>query len=186
MRAVETFTDDLVCVGKITAPHGIRGDVKVMSYLEDAATFEEYTSFAGPHGDPFTLKSARIVGADRLICTFKEVVDRTAAEKIADTLLYVPRHLLGTPEEGAFFYADLEGLPVFIPASETPVGHVITVHNFGASDVLELELEGGVSPEGVPLPKQRVYYPLTEVAVPVLDIEARRIEVLPEILNSLK
>ena len=45
-------------------------------------------------------------------------------------------------EEGEYYHADLIGLPAF-DANGREVGTVAAVENYGAGDLLEIELEGG-------------------------------------------
>ena len=69
--------------------------------------------------------------------------DRDAAERLANTKLYVPRERLPDPDEAdEFYHADLIGLAVVDRAGET-LGTVVAVHNFGAGDLIEVRQARG-------------------------------------------
>jgi 16S rRNA processing protein RimM len=102
-----------------------------------------------------TLKSLR-----GNIARFAEVADRTAAEALRGTELSVPRSALPPLEEGEYYYADLIGLPAVSTEGE-PLGEVVAVENFGASDVVEIERPTG----------KRFMVPMTDQAVPAWDAE---------------
>jgi 16S rRNA processing protein RimM len=101
------------------------------------------------------LLKARDDGKGGAIARFAEIADRTAAEKLRGTALTVPRSAMPPLEEGEYYHADLIGLPVVSPQGE-PLGTVIGVENFGAGDVLEVELPNGkramapMNPDAVP------------------------------------
>ena len=58
------------------------------------------------------------------------------------SLVEVDRSALPSLEEGEYYHADLVGLPC-IDRDGRPVGTVIAVENFGAGDLLEIELSDG-------------------------------------------
>lgn len=157
-----------VCVGQITAAHGVRGLVKLKSFTEDPAAIGSY--------DPLTDGSGRQVLRIRLMSAAKDhwlahvegVDDRNAAEALAGTRLYVERSHLPEPEEDEFYHADLLGLPVFLPDG-TGFGEVAGLHDFGAGDVMEVRMPVGGT----------VMVPFTRDAVPVVDPRGGRVVVDP-------
>jgi 16S rRNA processing protein RimM len=86
------------------------------------------------------------------------VADRTAAEAMRGTALTVPRSSLPPLGEGEYYHADLIGLPARSETGEL-LGTVVAVENYGASDLVEIEREGG----------RRFLVPLTVQAVPHWD-----------------
>src|SRR6185295_13168229 len=76
------------------------------------------------------------------VIAFAGVADRNAAEALKGTELFVDRAALPGTDEDEFYHADLIGLEV--QDSEGRVlGKVISLHNFGASDVLEFSRPDG-------------------------------------------
>jgi 16S rRNA processing protein RimM len=83
------------------------------------------------------------------------ISDRNGAEAITGTDLYVARAQLPAAEEGSFYHADLIGLAAVAPDG-TDIGRVVSVHNFGAGDLLEIALGGSRRTELVPFTAQFV------------------------------
>jgi 16S rRNA processing protein RimM len=76
------------------------------------------------------------------VARFESVNHRSAAEALRGSLVEVDRSSLPPLEEGEYYHADLIGLP----AEDTEgkqLGTVVAVENYGAGDLLEIELEGG-------------------------------------------
>ncbi len=139
--------DRPVTLAAITGAHGIRGEVKLKIFADDLPS---YRLFNGG-----TLK---LVSLRQDIARFEGVADRTAAEAMRGTALTVPRSSLPPLGEGEYYHADLIGLPARSEAGE-PLGTVVAVENYGASDLIEIEREGG----------RRFLVPLTAQAVPHWD-----------------
>ena len=97
-------------MGVIGRPHGVRGLVRVTSYAEDLTAYGPLTDAKGRR---FVLRwrgegvaeVAELVGGAEV-----KVADRTAAEKLTNTRLFVDRAQLPEPEEDEFYLADLIGL----------------------------------------------------------------------------
>ena len=111
------------------------------------------------------MRSAR----SHLGARLRGINDRTAAERLARLLLFVPRGRLPAPTADEFYHADLIGLAA-VTADGAEVGTVLAVHNFGAGDILELRPPDG----GAPL-----MLPFTQAFVPEVDIAGGHIVVAP-------
>jgi 16S rRNA processing protein RimM len=82
--------------------------------------------------------------------------------------LYIPRSRLPEIDEAdTFYHADLIGLKA-VTQSGDEVGTVSAVHNFGASDVIEIKPYAG----------EPLLMPFTEATVPEIDLGARRIVIV--------
>ena len=104
------MAERLLCLGRITAAHGIKGEVRVKSYT---AAPEDLVAY-GPLSDASGAKQYRLSLSGRLksslICRIDEVKDRDAAEALRGLALYVPRTALPEIEEAdLFYYTDLKG-----------------------------------------------------------------------------
>lgn len=158
-----------VCVGQITAAHGVRGLVKLKSFTGNPRAVAGYgplTDRAGGRVFRIRLMSA---AKDHWLAEVGGVRDRNAAEALAGTRLYVERRLLPEPEEGEFYHADLIGLPAFLPDGAR-FGSVTALYDFGAGDMVEIRMEEG---------GRTVLIPFTLAAVPVVDVAGGRITVDP-------
>jgi 16S rRNA processing protein RimM len=76
------------------------------------------------------------------VARFEGVGDRSAAEALRGSLVEVDRTALPPLEEGEYYHADVIGLPCEDRGGNA-VGTVVAVENYGAGDLLEVELDGG-------------------------------------------
>lgn len=169
MAAAREQAGERVCLGVIVAAHGVRGQVRIKPFTEapeDVAAYGTVEDEAGARR--FEIEVAgRAKGT--VIARIEGVEDRTAAERLRGTRLYVDRAALPAIEEDeTYYHADLIGLAVEDRAGR-PLGRVVAVNDFGAGDVLELE-----DPEGAPL-----VLPFTRQVVPVVDLEGGRLVAEP-------
>jgi len=162
------MADRKVCIAVITGPHGVRGQVRVKSFTEEPDGVMAYgpvTDVAGAR--QFRLKPAG-VSRGQMLARIDGVTDRNAAEALRGVELYVDRDRLPQPEEDEFYYADLIGLQA-VDEAGNEIGSVRAMQNFGAGDLIEIAVAGG-----------RVeLYPFTREVVPVIDLDAGRVVVVP-------
>lgn len=130
---------DLVSVGVITGAHGIRGEVKLRSFTADPEAIASYSPLETAKGIRIEIARLR-AQKDGFIAVLKGVTDRNAAEALKGTELFVPRSRLPEPEDGEVYLDDLIGLPVVLKDG-TPLGEIIGVENFGASDLIDVKVE---------------------------------------------
>ncbi len=122
-----------ILMGVIGRPHGVRGLVRVTSYADDLTA---YGPLSDAQGRRFVLRGrgegvaeiAEVVGGAEV-----KVADRTAAEKLTNTRLYVDRVQLPEPEADEFYLADLIGLAA-VDVDGMVLGTVGAVHDYGAGD----------------------------------------------------
>jgi 16S rRNA processing protein RimM len=136
-------------MGEITGAQGIRGEAVVRTYTEDPDAIATYGPLTDEPGTRhFTLTVVRVT-AKGTVVRIDGVSDRTAAEALKGTKLYVDRASLPQPDEGAYYHADLIGLAA-VDTAGTPVGEVIAVLNYGAGDILEIRLKESAKTELIP------------------------------------
>jgi 16S rRNA processing protein RimM len=164
-------------VARIGAAHGVRGEVKLWSFTEDPLAVADYGPLQTEDGaQAFEIESLR-PGKDFLVARLKGVNDRSAAEKLTNTDLFVPRQRLPAIEEAdTFYYADLVGLSA-VTADGKTLGTVSAVHNFGAGDIIEIAPEGG---------GQTLMLPFTDDVVPEVDMKGKRIIVVPPVQSEAR
>lgn len=143
--------DTPVTLAVIIGAHGVTGEVRLKVFAEDLSAHRRF------NGGALMLKSVR-PGNNGAIARFAEVVDRNAAEALRGTELTVTRDELPPLGEGEYYHADLLGLSA-VSESGDPIGTIVTVENFGAGDVLEIE-----KPDG-----KRFMVPMRAEAVPAWD-----------------
>ena len=157
----------LVCLGQIGAAHGVRGEVRLRSFTADPAAIVSYGPLETEDGRIFEIESLR-PAKDHFVATLAGIADRNAAERLANTKLYVPRDRLPEPDEpDEYYHADLVGLAVVDRAGK-PLGTVVAVHNFGAGDLIEVR-------QAEAEPTQLL--PFDALTVPDVDLTAGRLVV---------
>ncbi len=164
------MADDLVLLGIVGAPHGVRGEVRIKTFTGDPLAVGEYGPLFDEGGRSFEIVEVK-PAKEVVIARLKGVASREAAEALNGVKLHVPRSRLPASEdEDEFLQADLIGCAVTDSAGAV-LGEVRAVANFGAGDLLDIELSDG----------RAVLMPFTKAFAPRVDIAARRIEVAPPV-----
>lgn len=162
-------SDELVLMGRIGAAHGIRGEVRILSFTANPVDIAAYGPLAtSRQGFTVTIGKVRPAG-NMVIASLAGISDRTAAEKLNGVELFLPRSRLPEADgEDDFYHADLIGL-----AARTPdgmqLGEVIAVPNFGAGDLLEVR-----RPDG-----NTVFFAFTRQIVPEVNLGEGYLVVMP-------
>ena len=160
-----------VCIAQIGAAHGVRGEVRLKAFTEDPLSVARYGALESEDGTQrFEIEAVRPT-KDMLVARLKGISDRDAAEALTNVRLYVAREKLPKAADDEFYHADLVGLAAVTSNGEA-IGTVKAVHNFGAGDLLEIELAAGGA---------ALMLPFTEVTVPAVDIAGRKIMVDPPV-----
>lgn len=169
--------DSHILLGVIGRPHGVRGLVRVTSHTADPADLTAYGPLTDAKGRRFVLRLrgeglaevAELVGNTQV-----KVTDRTAAEQLTNTALYIDRAQLPPPEEDEFYLTDLVGLAACDTAG-VALGRVATVHDYGAGTSLEIQRPGAAA----------LLVPFTRACVPEVDLAAGTVTVdVPAEINA--
>ncbi len=156
-----------ICLGQIGAPHGVRGEVRLHSFTAEPAAIASYGPLETEDGRVFKIETLR-PAKHAFVAKLSGVADRDAAERLANTKLYVRRERLPEPAAAdEFYYADLIGLRAVDHAGRE-CGTVVGVHNFGAGDLIELRPAAGAPTE---------LLPFDAATVPEIDIAHGRLVV---------
>ena len=167
------MTANRVIVGKFTAPHGIRGQMKLVSYTENPADIARY-NLTNKSGDKTFSFKMRPATKGQWVATLKDVTTREQAELLRNVELYADRAEFDAPDEDSFFIEDLVGLRVM--KEEEHYGTVLTVQNYGAGDIIEIKKASNGKKE---------LYLFNEATFPEVDIKAQIIHFFPpEIVNA--
>ena len=160
---------DRVLLGEIGAAQGLKGEVRLRSYTRtptDIAAYGPLQDETGAHR--IEIERARAT-PKALIARIKGVATREAAEALTGTKLYVSRAALPAHGSEEWYVTDLIGLAALAPDG-TPLGTVVAVHNFGASDIVEVApAEDGPT----------LLVAFTDANVPQVDIENGRLVLIP-------
>ena len=162
-----------ICVAQIGPAHGTRGEVRLKSFTADPMAVKDYGALETEDGTATfrieALRPAKSPAKSHLVAQLAGVHDRTAAERLTNLRLFVPRERLPAPEADEFYHADLIGLAA-VTADGRPLGTVVAIHDFGAGDILEVRPEGR---------RDTVMLPFTTATAPVVDVAGGRIVIDP-------
>ncbi len=140
MAAPASGAGERVALAAVAGAHGIRGELKLKLFSDSAESLAAHKRlFVG--GSERRLIEVRKSGR-MAVARFEGVPDRSAAEALRGQLIEIEQSALPPLADGEYYHADLIGLPCE-DGEGKPVGRVVAVENYGAADLLEVELEGG-------------------------------------------
>ena len=148
-----------VLLAAVMGAQGLKGEVKAKIFTAAPDALPRYGKLHARDGRTFTITAFRPSKQGEAVIAFAEVKDRNTAEALKGTELFVSRDALPEPDEDEFYHADLVGLEARDSEGRV-IGKVVAVHNFGASDVIELARDDGDS----------VHLAFTRETVPVIKI----------------
>ncbi len=161
--------DRRIQLGVIGRAHGVRGLVRITSHTADPADLTAYGPLSDAEGRGYILrwKAEGVAEVSRVVDGVAvKVADRTQAEKLTNTRLFVDRDALPPADADEYYLADLIGLTAVDPAGRA-LGTVSVVHDYGAGASFEIVREGA------PL-----LVPFTAACVPTVDIAGGRLVVV--------
>ena len=131
-----------VAVGRITAPHGVRGQVKVEPLTDDPRRFSQLGEVClelpdGQRRDAAVEQAAAGPGG-RILLKLKGCDDRDAAAALRGAYILIPRAQAIELPPGRYFVDDILGLEV-VTVSGAGLGSVREVLHTGANDVYVTE-----------------------------------------------
>lgn len=163
-----------ILLGHISDAQGIKGEVVVHAHTADPEAIGSYGPLSDSEGKrTFKLAVLRVTKRG-VVCRIAGVMDRTQAEALRGTELYVARGQLPKPDPEEFYHADLIGLQA-VDVSGELIGLVVAIQNFGADDLVEIRMDGS---------NQTEFLPFTKRCVPEIDIAGGRIVIVPPIVDA--
>lgn len=171
----------VLSVATLTKVHGVRGELKlrcepdVLEVLRQVAEDADPVTLRLPEtGDEYEVTLASVRGHESApIVAIDGVEDRGAAEEFRGAQVLLARELLPEPEEDEYFLADLVGCVVHDAATGERVGCATKAESLPANVVVTITLDAGGT----------VLAPLVNDAMPVVDVDARRIDLDLEFLG---
>jgi 16S rRNA processing protein RimM len=138
---------------------GLKGEVRCKIFTAAPDALPRYGALHIKDGRKLVITAFRPTKEGEAVIAFEGVRDRGAAEALKGTELFVDRAQLPPADEDEFYHADLIGLEARDSEGRV-LGKVAALHNFGASDVIELARSDGDS----------VHLAFTRETVPVIKI----------------
>jgi 16S rRNA processing protein RimM len=132
------MSKQLICVGVISSAYHLQGLVKISAFTSDPKNICKWpcVKASGEEIICHFVKNDK----GKIICRIDGINDRTDAEKIVGTKLYITRDILPDLEESEYYIEDLVGLDV-VDVNDEIIGKVIAIHNFGAGDIIEIRFK---------------------------------------------
>ncbi|MCO6450339.1 MAG: 16S rRNA processing protein RimM [Caldilineales bacterium] len=140
--APDASSETYIAIGRILAPHGVRGEIKVESMTDFPARFAVGSNLlvegesrsraviqSRPHKEALLL---RLAGID----------NRTQAELLRDRHLLLPRHEATPLPAGEYYSDEIEGLAV-ITMDGRPLGNLVEVLWTAANEVYVVDGDYG-------------------------------------------
>ncbi len=135
-------------IGRVTRPHGVRGEMRVVPYTDDPQRFGrlDHVYLADDpdeHPAPrrLALESARL-HLQTVLLKLAGIDDREAAADLRGAWLLVAREDALPLAEGEYFLYQLTGLAVVTADGET-LGELVSVLETGANNVFVVRGERG-------------------------------------------
>ncbi len=126
-----------ILVGKIVAPQGIRGEVRVQTYTAVPTDLRDLSVFCSRFGAGAFHFVRAIPVSSVIVARIDGIDNRNDAELLRGTELFINRDELPALADGEYYQADLIGMHVIRDGTE--IGIVDDIQNYGAGDILELD-----------------------------------------------
>lgn len=132
----------MIGLGKITRPHGIRGELRVQPYWVEGDTLETVENLwlrtsAG-------LREVRVRGvrrSNKALLMDLGCDDRNAAEALRGAEVCVPRDALPELEPGEYYLVDLLG--AHVECDGAPIGEVVELRTHPSVDAVVIRTSSG-------------------------------------------
>jgi 16S rRNA processing protein RimM len=153
-------------MGRVAAPFGIKGWVKVQHFSDDPGTLMDFESWRVGRGTEQTLYIVEAIQdhSNTLVAKLAGIDDRDAAYALRGQEISVARSTLPPPEENEFYWSDLIGLTA-VNREGTELGKVDSLMETGAHDVLVIK------------GKREHLIPFVEAFIGKVDVAGGKIEV---------
>mgnify|MGYP000501221072 CR=1 FL=1 len=144
-----------ILIAKVTAPHGIKGDLKIVAFCDDLSELEALTLWNKDNEEIDLSINKGSKAADKrtkngdLMATVKiaGIDDRNKSEAARGMEIFASREEFGEIEdEDVFYITDLIGMNVINEGKN--IGKVLNVQDFGAGTMLEVEFLNDKAPKG--------------------------------------
>lgn len=145
MISAGTDTGEFVLLGKVSKPHGIRGEVKIYPYSGQPENFLAYGKvFIDQNSNkelvPYAVESCRVQGKLALLklvaCSTRE-----NAEKLVGREIWLRREDLPELDDTEYYWLDLEDKRV-VTEDGRELGKVTAIFDTGAHDIITVSGNG--------------------------------------------
>ncbi len=132
-----------ILIGKITSTHGLKGQVKIMSFAHIPEDIQNYKPIFNNKNEVVDLEiTSKSQGKNNniFIASIKGFENIEKSQELKNTELFINKDQLPKIDDSSFYSSDLVGLDV-IDEENKKIGIVRDILNYGASDIIEIEFD---------------------------------------------
>lgn len=159
---------NLICLAKIVAAHGIKGEVKIKTFTLAPKDVFSYGALSNKEGTRLFELVFKGLAKGLVRVQIKGVTTRNDAENLVGEELFISRDKLPELQNDTFYQADLIGADVLDAKTASKIGKVVGIFNFGAGDILEIKFDDV---------KQTEMLPFNNDYVPNVDVQNKTVSV---------
>jgi len=155
---------------KVLKPQGIKGEIKVETFVSDKQFLLNLKQFF-INDNVYTIKNIRLNDKYAYILTL-EITDRNMAETLRNCVLCADKDLL-TAQEDEYFISDLEDCCV-VDEDDNILGYVESIEKYATTNIVNILLGGAVHS-----------FPFLKSVLKQVDIKNKKIVVFKDKLNEV-
>lgn len=156
-----------IIVGKIIAPHGVRGDVRIVPLTDDPKRFYDLKEVTLDDGSVLAIESVKMHN-QYVLLQFKGYHDRTVADTLRGKMIHISRDQAVPLGEDEYYTCDIIGMDVYLVDGEY-IGKITNIIETGSNDVY-------VAQKG----KEQTLIPALKRVVKKIDLAEKKMVVVKE------
>jgi 16S rRNA processing protein RimM len=164
-------------IGKVVAPFGVRGELKVRLLTDIPNRFAELDAvYVGPNHTRYLIQRVRPYKGEMIVLKLEGIDDANAAEPLRNQDLQIPLNELAKLPPNSYYQHDILGLHVFT-LDRRHLGKVVDILITGGNDVYVVK-----TPDG-----SQVLIPAIKDVIKEIDLirHAMCIDPLPGLLDNV-
>lgn len=166
---------ELLVAGKVLGTHHLKGEVKVISNIENIELLQGnkiVLELENSQTKLFTVKKIEPFVANKWIFSFEEIKNKQDAIEIRNALIKVRRDLVGIGED-EYLISDLIGIKVYDIKGNEYLGEITEIFETAAHDIYVIDTED-----------YEIMIPDVEVFIKKIDYQNRKMEV--DLIEGMK
>ncbi|NJL83197.1 MAG: ribosome maturation factor RimM [Chloroflexaceae bacterium] len=183
-RIEEPHWQDWLEIGTIVAAQGLGGEVRIYPNSDFPERFtkpgKRWLQLPNSsHLQAIALRQGRYLpGKNLYVVGLAGVCDRAGAEALRNGKLWVAKQDRPQLEAEEYHVSELIGLAVYHQQTGKNLGVVVDIY-WAGNDLLAVKLHATALSSQDPQSLSQVYIPFVKEIVPVVDLAAKRLEILP-------
>ena len=142
-----------IFIAKILKSHGIKGNVKLESYMDNPKDIFNYSNdLYDKNNEQFKIKYIGVYKDNIFLVRINDINNPEEVSLYTNTKLYIDISLLKKLSNEQFYYEELLNLNV-ISSDKKYNGKIISINDFGAGTVIEIKWENEKMTETLPFVK---------------------------------